>query len=194
MRIIVPALFAMVACAPGTITVDENPGDDTGAANTATDDTGSSTADTDDTSASDTDTDTDTDTEDTDPKPSLDDWGGSWIGTVILDEFGDDYFDGCEGDITLNFSDEGQVGGIGFCVYGDSGFDLTFAGSFTAKGEVIGRMIVGFTTAGDTPVEVIGGAANIDLIQAGIEGDYEYESWWTDYSYDITGEMTLSRE
>ncbi|MFT5683786.1 MAG: hypothetical protein ACI8RZ_004718, partial [Myxococcota bacterium] len=54
------------------------------------------------------------------PEPSTEDWEDDWVGTVEINAFGDDFFDGCSGDIELDFDDDGEVEGDGNCDYGST--------------------------------------------------------------------------
>ena len=138
----------------------------------------------------------DTDVSDTGdaPAPSIEDWEGDWVGQMVLDAFGDDYFEGCEGDIELDVDDDGKVDGDGFCPYGDSGAELEFEGEVTADGELTGTMVIDFVYAGPIEVEVAGAAEDTDAIEADFSGTYLYETWGGDYEYDMTGTIRVERE
>ena len=145
-----------------------------------------------------TDTTPEVDTGDTEPEPepeaSTEDWEDDWVGTVVIDAFGDDFFDGCSGDIELDFDDDGEVDGDGNCDYGSTLYDLEFEGEVDADGVLTGVLIIDFSYAPDTEVTVEGAAEDEDNIEAKFEGTYIYESWGTDYEYDLTGSITVSRE
>lgn len=169
----------LVACSAGTIKGDAADGTDDGS------DGGEDTA---------ADTGGEEEEEEEEPEPTIEDWEGDWVGTVTLDPFGDDLFEGCTGALELDVDLDGEVDGDGNCEYGWSDAEINFEGEITPEGELEGTLIIDFRVAGETPFEVRGGAEGDDL-DAEIEGTYEYTGWGSDGSvYDVTGSIELARD
>jgi hypothetical protein len=127
-------------------------------------------------------------------EPSIEDWEADWVGTIVLDAFGDGYFDGCEGDMDLEFEDDGEVEGDANCDYTDRDYEIEFWGEVDAEGNLEGTMNIAFIYAPETEVTVTGAAVDADNIEAEFEGVYEYSSWGSDAEYDIGGTITLERD
>jgi len=152
-------------------------------------------ADTDTDTDADTDADTDKDTDpDTDPEPTIEDWEGDWTGIFTMNDFGDDWFEGCQGEVELEIDDDGEVEGDGECPYGDTTYDLNFEGTITAEGELEGVMMIEFVYAGLTSLTVEGESDGLENINAEFDGIYEYSDWWNEYAYDISGTIELDRD
>jgi hypothetical protein len=179
----VPFLSLLVACSAGSIKGDA--ADDDGDADTDAD--------------ADTDVGEDTDTgeveEEEEPEATIEDWEGDWVGTVTLDAFGDDYFEGCEGELELDVDLDGGVDGDGSCEYGWSGADMEFEGEITPEGELTGTLTIDFQVAGETPMDVSGETDGEDALSADFEGTYERSGWGGDGEvYDVTGSIDLERD
>lgn len=127
-------------------------------------------------------------------EPALEDWAADWVGALVIGAFGEGYFDGCEGEIELDFDSDGEVDGDANCDYSDRDYELEFEGEVDAEGNLDGTMTIDFIYAPDTEVSVTGAAVDEDHIEAEFEGTYEYSSLGTDYDYDIDGTITLERE
>ncbi len=126
---------------------------------------------------------------------TIEDWEGDWVGTVTLDPFGDDYFEGCEGELELDVDLDGGVDGDGYCEYGWSGAELEFDGEISAEGELTGTLVVDFRVAGETPFDVTGATDGEDGLSADFEGSYERSGWGSDGEvYDVTGSIDLERD
>ncbi len=126
-------------------------------------------------------------------EPSIEDWEGDWVGGFQIDGFGDNWFDGCEGDLELDVDDDGEVDGDGTCDYGGRDYEVDFSGEINAEGELEGTLTIGFAYAGDVDCELTGAAEGEDL-EGEFEGLYYYESWGTEYEYDVTGSIELERD
>lgn len=178
----VPLLSLLVACSAGSIKGDAS-GDDDDDADSDTDtdgDVGEDTGDVD---------------EEEEPEATIEDWEGDWVGSITLDPFGDDYFEGCEGELELDVDLDGGVDGDGFCEYGWSGADMEFEGEISAEGVLSGTLIIDFQVAGETPFDVSGGTDGDDALSADFEGTYERSGWGGDGTvYDVTGSFDLDRD
>ena len=129
------------------------------------------------------------------PEPTIEDWEGDWVGIVVIDPFGEDYFEGCTGELELDVDLDGEVDGDGYCEYGWSGAGMEFEGEITAEGDLSGTLIIDFQYAGETYFDLTGGPDGEDTLVADFEGLYEITSWGGDTTtYDAFGYVSVDRD
>jgi hypothetical protein len=128
------------------------------------------------------------------PKPSKEDWEGDWVGHLRIDPLGEDYWDGCDGELALDLDADGEADGDGWCESSSGTLDVEFVGQFDELGQVEGTLTIGFTYAGDTDVELWAAPNGDDELVGAFEGLYLYESWGSEYKYDLTGSFELLRD
>ncbi len=110
-------------------------------------------------------------------QPSTADWAGGWTGGFDLvagtgGEGGEEYFS-CEGDMTLQADEAGNVTGDGSCEVEWVGtVSASLEGTFTAAGDLAGTLTVS-AYGQEIPVEAIGGANDEDSVSAYLDGELE---------------------
>jgi hypothetical protein len=103
--------------------------------------------------------------------------GSGWTGGFDLvagtgGEGGEEYFS-CEGDMTLQADEAGNVTGDGSCEVEWVGtVSASLEGTFTAAGDLAGTLTVS-AYGQEIPVEAIGGANDEDSVSAYLDGELE---------------------
>jgi hypothetical protein len=137
--------------------------------------------------------DVDTGTEPDETEPSAADWSGSWSAYVFLEAEGD--FGGgqditCEGEMSFEFDDSGDVEGEGICsVGGWAEAELSFEGEVDADGELSGLMLFSQSWIGSAELDVSGAASDGSVIESDVDGIMSVGG----YDVPLFGDMTLER-
>jgi hypothetical protein len=125
-------------------------------------------------------------------EPATEQWAGGWVGELAIESTRGGF--DCDGEVDVEFEDDGSFEGDGNCNFGDWGgdADVRIEGEIDEDGELSGSVWLELEDSGtEIELEMDGEARDEDDIDAYLSGQYTYESSWGDYEMELEGELEL---